>query len=38
MGTEKWEFLLVFSTINADLDWMGGWVSKEENEKCADVI
>ena len=38
VGTEKWEFLLVFSTINADLDWMGGWVSKEKIEKCADVI
>ena len=35
VGSEKWHFLLTFSTIYADVGWLGG---SEKALKCADVI
>ena len=31
-GSEKWQFLLTFSTINADVGWVGG--SKKSPKMC----
>ena len=28
VGSEKWQFLLTFSTIYADAGWVGGWIRK----------
>ena len=37
--SEKWQFLLIFSSIYADVLRMGGWVGGSEKvQKCADVI
>ena len=36
MGSEKWHFLLTFSTIYADVGWVGE--RSEKIQKCADVI
>ena len=35
VGSEKWQFLMMFSTIYADVGWVGG---SEKVQKCADVI
>ena len=35
VGFEKWQFLLTFSTFNADVGWVSG---SEIVQKCADVI
>ena len=35
MGSEKWQFLLRFSTIYADVGWLG---ESEKVQKHADVI
>ena len=35
VGSEKWQFLLTFSTIYADVGWVGG---SEKVQKCADVV
>ena len=35
VGSEKWQFLLTFSTIDAEVEWMGG---SEKVQKYADVI
>ena len=37
LGSEKWQFLLIFSTIYADLDWCVGRGPKKD-QKHADVI
>ena len=35
MGSEKWQFLLTFSNIYADVRWVGG---SNNVQKCAEVI
>ena len=35
VGSEKWKFFLTFSTIHADVGWLGG---SEKVQKCANVI
>ena len=35
LGLEKWQFLLTFSTIFVDVEWLGG---SEKVQKYADVI
>ena len=35
VGSEKWQFLLTFSTVYADIGWLGG---SEKVQKWADVV
>ena len=35
VGSEKGQLLLTFSTIYAEVEWVGG---SEKDQKCADVI
>ena len=33
-GVRKWQFLLIYSTINADVGgWVGGWVGGSKKPK-----
>ena len=39
MGSEKWQFLLVYSTIYEYIDgWVGGWMGPTKGQKHADMI